>query len=464
MCLKNRQPIVEAPRARKAGGMACARLAGGAMEQGTTVALIVAAGRGERSGQALPKQFARVGGRAMVAHSYRALAAHTGIDRVVVVIGAGQQDLLGDALGAVEWVEGGATRRDSVRQGLEYLVGSNVSRVFIHDAARPFVPTAVVDRLIAALDRDAGAVPALAIADTLARGAVPVPPPSDPAPSPFVSSEVEKHGLGAHERFSTSLETNGGGSSNGQARSDILGDVVPRDALHRIQTPQAFRFDAILAAHRQWPADAEATDDAQIARASGHDVILVQGDKMLEKLTYPSDIAEAQARFAAAPEYRSASGYDVHRLAVGEELWLGGIRIPHDKGLAGHSDADVALHAITDALLGTIAAGDIGMHFPPSDPKWRGADSAQFLQHAASLVEAEGGRITFVDLTLICEAPKVGPHRDAMRARIGDLLRLPVARVSIKATTTERLGFTGRGEGIAAQAVATVRFSGVSSI
>lgn len=244
----------------------------------------------------------------------------------------------------------------------------------------------------------------------------------------------------------------------------MLGDVVPRDALHRIQTPQAFRFDIILAAHRQWPAGADATDDAQIARASGHDVILVQGDKMLEKLTYPSDFAEAEARFAAAPEYRSASGYDVHRLAAGEELWLGGIRIPHDKGLAGHSDADVALHAITDALLGTIAAGDIGMHFPPSDPRWRGADSAQFLQHAASLVEAEGGRVTFVDLTLICEAPKIGPHRDAMRARIGDLLRLPVARVSIKATTTERLGFTGRGEGIAAQAVATVRFSGVSSI
>jgi len=445
------------------------------MEQGTTVALIVAAGRGERSGQTLPKQFARVGGKAMVAHSHRALAAHPGIDRVVVVIGAGQQDLLREALGAVEWAEGGATRRDSVRRGLEYLAGGDVSRVLIHDAARPFVPGAVVDRLIAALDRDAGAVPALAVADTLARGAASARPTSTVAPSPFVSSpstalragaqdklpplaEVEKRLQAPSSRFSTSLET------NGSWRSGMLGEVVPRDALHRIQTPQAFRFDAILAAHRQWPAGADATDDAQIARASGHDVILVQGDKMLEKLTYPSDFAEAEARFAAMPEYRSASGYDVHRLAAGEELWLGGIRIPHDKGLAGHSDADVALHAVTDALLGTIAAGDIGMHFPPSDPKWRGADSAQFLQHAASLVEAEGGRITFVDLTLICEAPKVGPHRDAMRARIGDLLRLPVARVSIKATTTERLGFTGRGEGIAAQAVATVRFSGVSSI
>jgi 2-C-methyl-D-erythritol 4-phosphate cytidylyltransferase / 2-C-methyl-D-erythritol 2,4-cyclodiphosphate synthase len=426
------------------------------MEQGTTVALIVAAGRGERSGQALPKQFARIGGTAMVAHSHRALAAHPGIDRVVVVIGSGQQPLLADALGAVEWVEGGATRRESVRQGLEYLADSGVSHVLIHDAARPFVPAAVVDRLIAALDRDAGAVPALPVADTLAKGAAPTRPGSTAAPSPFVSSEGRS--------WNDVGSSNGGGSSDEQASSDILGDVVPRDALHRIQTPQAFRFDAILAAHRQWPADAEATDDAQIARASGHDVILVQGDTMLEKLTYPSDFAEAEARIAPAPEYRSASGYDVHRLAAGEELWLGGIRIPHDKGLAGHSDADVALHAITDALLGTIAAGDIGLHFPPSDPRWKGADSAQFLQHAALLVEAEGGRVTFVDLTIICEAPKIGPHRDAMRARIGDLLRLPVARVSIKATTTERLGFTGRGEGIAAQAVATVRFSGVSSI
>ncbi|MHA3839721.1 bifunctional 2-C-methyl-D-erythritol 4-phosphate cytidylyltransferase/2-C-methyl-D-erythritol 2,4-cyclodiphosphate synthase [Sphingomonas aestuarii] len=421
------------------------------MEQGTTVALIVAAGRGERSGQALPKQFARIGGTAMVAHSHRALAAHPGIDRVVVVIGSGQQDLLRAAIGDVEWVEGGVTRRESVARGLAYLGGSDVARVLIHDAARPFVPGTVVGRLLAALDKAAGAVPALPVSDTLARGTV-------TPPTPFVSSEVEKRLQAPSSRFSTSLETNGSGSSG------ILGEVVSRDNLHRIQTPQVFRFDAILNAHRAWPADSEATDDAQIARASGHDVILVQGDNMLEKLTYPSDFAEAEARMTPAPEYRTASGYDVHRLAAGEELWLGGVHIPHDKGLSGHSDADVALHAITDALLGTIAAGDIGLHFPPSDPKWKGADSAQFLQHAASLVEAEGGRVTFVDLTIICEAPKIGPHRDAMRARIGDLLRLPVARVSIKATTTERLGFTGRGEGIAAQAVATVRFSGVSSI
>ena len=390
------------------------------MERGTTVALIVAAGQGARSGQTLPKQFAQVAGRAMVAHSHAALTAHPAIDRVVVVIGAGQQDLLTTALGEVEWVEGGATRQESVARGLEYLAGDHVARVLIHDAARPFVPELVVDRLLSALDRAAGAVPALPVADTLAR-------------------EFEANGIGS---------------------VDLLGQVVSRDKLYRIQTPQAFRFDAILAAHHAWPAEAEATDDAQIARASGHDVILVQGDRMLEKLTYPSDFTEAETRMAAIPEYRTASGYDVHRLAVGEDLWLGGVLIPHDKGLAGHSDADVALHAITDALLGTIAAGDIGTHFPPSDPQWRGADSAQFLRHAASLVEAEGGTITFIDLTLICEAPKIGPHRDAMRARIGDLLRLPTQRVSIKATTTERLGFTGRGEGIAAQAAATVRIPG----
>lgn len=423
MCLKNGQHIVEAMYSRKAGGARGAGLGAFAMESGSTVALIVAAGRGERSGQDGPKQFATVGGRAMVAHSHAALSAHPAIDRVVVVIGAGQQDLLQAAVGDVEWVEGGATRRESVLRGLEHLVGGDVARVLIHDAARPFVPGPVVDRLVAALNAAEGAVPALPVADTLARGT-----------SPFVSSEVG------------------------------LGETVARDALYRIQTPQAFRFDAIIGAHRAWPANADATDDAQIARASGHDVLLVEGDRMLEKLTYPSDFAEAETRMTSAPEYRTASGYDVHRLAAGEELWLGGVRIPHDKGLAGHSDADVALHAITDALLGTIAAGDIGTHFPPSDPQWKGADSAQFLQHAASLVEAEGGRVTFIDLTLICEAPKIGPNRDAMRARIGDLLRLPVARVSIKATTTERLGFTGRGEGIAAQAVVTVRFRGDSSI
>jgi 2-C-methyl-D-erythritol 4-phosphate cytidylyltransferase/2-C-methyl-D-erythritol 2,4-cyclodiphosphate synthase len=217
---------------------------------------------------------------------------------------------------------------------------------------------------------------------------------------------------------------------------------------------------AIRAAHDAWPPDAEATDDAQVLRSAGGEVCLVEGDSMLDKITYPADFAAAEARLGVTMRSRSAMGFDVHRLAAGEELWLGGVLIPHDKGLSGHSDADVALHAITDALLGTIAAGDIGTHFPPSDPQWRGAASSQFLEHAARLIADEGGIIDFVDLTLICEAPKIGPHRAAIRARVAALLRLPPGAVSVKATTTERLGFTGRGEGIAAQAIATIRLPG----
>lgn len=382
------------------------------MASSLTAALIVAAGRGERSGQSLPKQFARVGGVPLVAHAWRALSAHPGIDRVLVVIGEGQQDLLDAAIPGADFVIGGDTRRDSVAAGLDALAAAgDVARVLVHDAARPFVPHAVIDRLLGALDDAAGAVPVLPVADTLAAGSAP------------------------------------------------LGATVDRSALVRVQTPQAFDLAAILSAHRGWPAQREATDDAQMLRQTGRAVATVEGDAMLDKLTWPGDFAAAEARMRG--EFRTATGYDVHRLAAGEELWLGGVRIPHDKGLAGHSDADVALHAITDALLGTIAAGDIGTHFPPSDPQWRGADSAQFLTHAADLVAAEGASIRFIDLTIICEAPKIGPHRDAMRDRIAALLRVDRARISIKATTTERLGFTGRGEGIAAQAAATVEFSGV---
>jgi len=371
-------------------------------------ALIVAAGVGARSGSATPKQFAKVAGRAMIAHSHAALSAHPRIGRVTIAIGSGQEAALAAALGDVSHVTGGATRRLSVLAGLEALATEAPDWVLIHDAARPFLPRAVIDRLLAALQDHPGAVPALPVADTLVRG-------------------------GAE-----------------------LGEVVPRDGLHRIQTPQAFVFRDILAAHRGWQGD-EPTDDAQMLRAAGGAVALVEGDMMLEKITHPADFAAAEARHDATLRTRSASGYDVHRLEAGEELWLGGVLIPHDKGLSGHSDADVALHAITDALLGTIAAGDIGTHFPPSDPQWRGADSGRFLQHAADLIAAQGGTIDFIDLTLICEAPKIGPHREAMRERIASLLRLPVGRISVKATTTEKLGFTGRGEGIAAQAVATVR-------
>ncbi len=366
----------------------------------TTAALIVAAGTGSRSGSALPKQFAVLAGRAMLAWSYEALAAHPAIDRVLVAIAPGQEALLRAAVPEAEYVIGGAERRDSVAAGLAVLDGA--TRVLVHDAARPFVPAAVVDRLLAALDAADGAIPVLPVADTL------------------VATD---------------------------------GATVPRDSLRRVQTPQAFRAAALAAAHAQWDGTV-ATDDAQMVRALGKTVAMVEGAAMLDKITYPADFAAAEARVAT--ETRSASGFDVHRLEDGEELWLGGVLIPHHQGLSGHSDADVALHAITDAVLGTIAAGDIGTHFPPSDPQWRGAESGQFLSHARTLVEARGARITFVDLTLMCEAPKIGPHRAAMQARIAELLGLSTDRVSVKATTTERLGFTGRGEGIAAQAVATV--------
>ncbi|MBA3878112.1 MAG: bifunctional 2-C-methyl-D-erythritol 4-phosphate cytidylyltransferase/2-C-methyl-D-erythritol 2,4-cyclodiphosphate synthase [Sphingobium sp.] len=380
------------------------------MEPRRIVALIVAAGSGTRLGGSVPKQFAMLAGKPMVAHSFAAFSSHPMISETIVAIGAGQEAMLADAVGEARSVTGGATRRESVRAGLEAIAADGgADLVLIHDAARPFLGSAVIDRLIAALDTDPGAVPALPVADTLARGI------------------------------------------------EVLGEVVPRDGLWRVQTPQAFHFAAILDAHRRWPKGEEATDDAQMLRRFGSSVGMVEGDIMLDKVTYPADIAAAEARHAATLISRSATGFDVHRLEAGEELWLGGVLIPHDKGLSGHSDADVALHAITDALLGCTGEGDIGTHFPPSDPQWKGAASYKFLQHAASIITAKGGVIDFIDLTLICEAPKIGPHRQAMRAKIAELLALGEDQVSIKATTTERLGFTGRGEGIAAQACATVR-------
>ena len=371
--------------------------------QPRTAAVIVAAGKGERAGGGVPKQFATLGGVPMLAHSVRALMAHPAIGELVMVVPAGDEARVAELVGPAVIVAGGAMRRESVRNGLDAV---KAARVLVHDAARPFVPAAVIDRLLAALDTDDGAVPVLAVADTLV--------------------------------------------STG-------GETVDRGPLRRVQTPQAFWLDRLLAAHDAWSGP-EPTDDAQMVRAVGGGVALVQGDAMLDKVTWPADFAAAEARLGT--EWRSATGFDVHRLEVGEELWLGGVLIPHDKGLSGHSDADVALHALTDALLGTIAAGDIGTHFPPSDPQWKGAASHRFLTHAAGLIAAKGGRIGFVDLTIICEAPKIGPHRAAMQARIAELLGLAPDRVSIKATTTERLGFTGRGEGIACQASATVRLPG----
>jgi len=375
----------------------------------STTALIVAAGSGTRAGAGLPKQYAPIAGKAVLAHAIDALQAHPAIDQIRVVIGAGQERLYADAIGARSLaapVIGGTTRRESVANGLAAADGE---RVLIHDAARPFLPGAVIDRLLAALERAPGAVPVLAVADTLAEA------------------------------------------------GETLGPVVARDKLARVQTPQAFLTDAIRAAHALWDIAHEATDDAQIARAAGLAVAMVEGSPALDKLTYPADFAAAEQRLAGSMVSRTALGFDVHGFTEGDGLWIGGIRIAHSRALAGHSDADVGLHALTDALLGTIGEGDIGTHFPPSDPQWRGASSDRFLIHARDLIAARGGRIDHVDLTIICEEPKVGPHRAAIRMRVADLLGLAEAKISIKATTTERLGFTGRREGIAAQAAATVR-------
>lgn len=389
-----------------------------------TSALIVAAGLGTRAGTQTPKQFAPLGGKPMVAHSVETLLNSPRISDVTVVVAEAQRDAARAILGdGVQLVIGGAERKNSVMAGLQALAGAQ--RVLVHDAARPFLTAPVIERLVSALDRDAGAVPVLPVADTLARG--------------------------------ETARLDGTAAMLSRGAEQLLGDTVQREGMFRVQTPQAFRYDAIVEAHQRWPEDQNATDDAQMVRAAGFPVAMVAGDPALEKVTYAADFAAAEARIAASMRVRTAQGFDVHRFEMGGELWLGGILIPSDRGLSGHSDADVALHAITDAVLGTIGAGDIGMHFPPSDPQWRGAASAKFLQHAAGLIAKMGGVIDFIDLTLICEAPKIGPHRDAIRASIAAILRIPAGRISVKATTTERLGFTGRGEGMAAQAMATIR-------
>ena len=382
-----------------------------------TIALIVAAGQGNRVGGDVPKQYRVIAGKTVLAHAHEALASHDAIDGVVVVVAAGQQDLAQALLGEdVQVVVGADSRRGSVHAGLEAIAAAGgADIVLIHDAARPFLPPVVVDRLLDALMDKDGAIPILPVADTLVRGA-----------------------------------------------DGFMENTVDRAQLHRVQTPQAFRFPAILAAHRTWDTAHDATDDAQILRACGHDVMLVQGDERLNKLTYEQDFSRVQTLLAPAFVTRVGMGYDVHRLAAGEPLWLGGVLVPHDRGLAGHSDADVALHAIVDAVLGALGDGNIGSHFPPSDPQWRGASSDRFLAHARDRVKAHQGRIDHIDLTIICEAPKIGPHREAMRARIAEILEVSIRQVSVKATTTERLGFAGRREGIAAQAVATLSLPALS--
>ncbi|QPL38688.1 bifunctional 2-C-methyl-D-erythritol 4-phosphate cytidylyltransferase/2-C-methyl-D-erythritol 2,4-cyclodiphosphate synthase [Erythrobacter sp. A30-3] len=366
-------------------------------------AIVVAAGKGLRAGQPLPKQFAMWRGKPVLRHSVETLLDAGARPLVIAVPPDGEQAVL-DALAGLEGfalVAGGTTRQQSVKKALAAV--DSAERILIHDAARPDLPLPVIERLLAALEHHPGAIPVLPVIDSL------------------------------------SVENDG-----------VMSGTAPREQLRRVQTPQAFRFDAIFRAHQAWQDEASAGDDAQVLRANGGIVAHVQGDDRLAKLTFAEDFMVQQ------PSIRIGMGFDVHRLVEGEELWLGGIRLDHSKGLSGHSDADVALHAIVDALLGAVANGDIGSHFPPRDPRWKGASSDQFLEHAAKLVREAGYGVGNVDLTIICEAPKIGPHRDAMRTRIADLLGVDIALVSVKATTTERLGLTGRGEGIAAQAIATV--------
>ena len=368
-------------------------------------AVIVAAGKGLRAGGAMPKQFAAWRGKPLVRHSAETFA-RLGARPIVVAVPAdalvqAQQVLSG--IDSVQIVSGGPSRRESVARALEALAPAGPAMVLIHDAARPDLPRSVVERLLGALATQPGAIPVLPVVDSIA-----------------------------------------------VAAGGLMASAARREELRRVQTPQAFRYADILAAHRAWDGAADAGDDAQVARAAGLPVALVEGDERLRKLTFAEDFRTGGGMI------RTGTGFDVHRLAEGEELWLCGVRIEHDRGLAGHSDADVGLHAVVDAILGACALGDIGQHFPPSDPRWKDAASGRFVAHAVALAADAGYAIGNVDLTLICEAPKIGPHREAMRTKLAALLGVDPGQVSIKATTTERLGFTGRGEGIAAQAAATL--------
>ncbi len=380
-----------------------------------THALIVAAGAGSRTGLDLPKQFELTGGKAMVRHSVESFSSHAAIDQTWIVIAEGQEEQLDKALGADshhQIVIGGATRQQSVFNGLTAIRnGGGAKNILVHDAARPFVSHEIIDRLVDRLRSVAAAIPVLPCVDTMV-----------------------------------------------QIHDNRLDQTVDRDSLWRVQTPQAFDFAKLLAAHERFPATENASDDAQIFRAAGHAVTVVDGDEALKKYTLPGDFGGE--RTLNMRQIRTGMGYDVHRLAAGEELWLGGLKIDHDKGLVGHSDADVLLHALTDALLGTIAAGDIGDHFPPSDPQWRGAASVRFVEYAASLIAEKGGSIHNVDMTVICEAPKIKPHRESIRQNIAEILSIGMDQISVKATTTEGLGFTGRKEGMAAQAIVTISLEG----
>jgi 2-C-methyl-D-erythritol 4-phosphate cytidylyltransferase/2-C-methyl-D-erythritol 2,4-cyclodiphosphate synthase len=372
--------------------------------------LIVAAGSGTRAGGGAPKQYRLVGGRPMLSWSVDVMRA-AGLSPIVVVIDPDHRELFDAAVGArAQAVAGGAVRAASVRAGLEALAADPPDIVHIHDAARPGLTTSVLDALSQAVARGAaGAAPALPAVDALKR--------------------VDAQGL-------------------------VHADAE-RAGLVRVQTPQTFRFAAILEAHQRAPATAF-DDDLAVARAAGFAVTTIAGDQTLMKATYPEDLAMLDFWLGGAQLVAVGAGFDAHRFGPGDHVTLCGVRIAHSRGLVGHSDADAGWHALTDAILGALAQGDIGDHFPPSDPRWRGADSALFLAHAAAQAQDAGARLAHVDVTLICERPRIGPHREAMRARTAEVLGLPLSSVSVKATTTERMGFTGREEGLAAQAQATI--------
>ena len=374
----------------------------------TVTALIVAAGKGERLGGAVPKQYRLLGGKPVLRWAVESLISHPAVRAARVVIGDGQEALAKSSLEGLDvgaLVAGGPARADSVRAGLSAIQGD---AVLVHDAARPFCRAAVIDRLLASLEFYEGSAPVLPVGDTLARV------------------------------------------------GDTLEAPVDRTGLFRVQTPQAFRLDDLKAAYEAWSGPAP-TDETTVVRAAGMKVAAVEGDPALEKLTLAADFDRAEQWLAGSLSPRTGMGFDVHAFAGEGPIMLGGVEVPHSRGLAGHSDADVVLHAITDALLGAAGLGDIGEHFPPSDPRWKGAESSLFLTHALELLRSRGAIVDHVDCTIIGEAPKVGPHREAMRRRIAEIAGLRTDQVSIKATTTEGLGFTGRREGIAAQAVASIR-------
>ena len=388
---------------------------GTSASRGRCYALIVAAGRGHRFGGDIPKQYLNLNGTSLLHRSISTFLAHPGIDGVRAVIHPDDEQLYAEAMGDLRIgppVHGGAERQDSVRLGLQSMTDDAPDHVLIHDAVRPLVSTEVISRVIAGLNTYAAVIPGVAVADTLKR-----------------------------------------------VKGDAVTETVPRDGLWRVQTPQGFRFAEILTAHEQMVGRA-LTDDAAVAEAAGLKVGLIAGDENNLKVTTDQDLHRAgQILGKNMRQNRVGSGFDVHRFTDGDHVMLCGINIPHHQSLEGHSDADVGLHALTDAILGAIGEGDIGLYFPPSDPQWKDAPSHIFLEHAATRMAELGGQIANLDLTLICEHPKIGPHRQAMRQNVANILGIDADRVNIKATTTERLGFTGRGEGIAGQAIASVEFN-----